>query len=98
MTCGGIIASRCCTASRGRRVLELAGQCRGDLAVDRGVRAVRIAVDHGGAGVGRGPDVHVQRDLAEERHAEALRLVARAAMAKDVRTGAAMRALEVAHV
>jgi predicted 2-oxoglutarate/Fe(II)-dependent dioxygenase YbiX len=37
-------------------------------------------------------DRHVQRHLAEERHAEPLGLVARAAMAEDVGALAAMRA------
>src|SRR6201989_3676100 len=62
------------------------------------MRAVRLAFHHRRSRIGGGPDRHVQRDLAEERHAEPLRLMPRTAMTEDVRSGAAMRALEVAHI
>ncbi len=48
------------------------------------MRAVRLGRDHRQAGVGRLADGHVERNLAEERHAQPLRLLARAAMAEDV--------------
>ena len=62
------------------------------------MRPVRPLSTDRQAGVRVLADLHVQRHLAEERHAEALGLVARAAVAENVRSRAALRAQEIAHV
>src|SRR5687767_6928008 len=64
--------------------LQPVADTRGDLAIDLGMRSVRIGRDYGAAGIGRLADRHVQRHLAEERHAELVRLLLRAAVAEDV--------------
>ena len=57
----------------------------------------RLADDRA-AVVGRVADPAVERHFAEERRAERLRLVARAAVGENVGAAAAMRADEIAHV
>src|SRR2546422_183397 len=69
-----------------------------DLPVDRRVRAVRVGRHHRAARIRGLANRDVERHLAEERHAEPLGLVARAAVPEDVRTRAALRAQEIAHV
>src|SRR5713101_10215584 len=70
----------------------------GDVLVDLGVRAVGLGDDDGMARIRGGADVEVQRHLAQERHAELFGFLARAAVAKDLRTFAAMRAEVKTHV
>src|SRR5882762_7057771 len=77
---------------------ELLPHPAGDVLVGLGVRAVGFGYDDGMPTVGRGADVEMQRDLAQERDAEFVGLLARAAMAEDFRALAAMGAEEVAHV
>jgi hypothetical protein len=50
------------------------------------------------AAIGGGADVEMERDLAQERHAELVGFLAGAAMAEDLRALAALGAEEVAHV
>src|SRR2546426_279541 len=69
-----------------------------DLPIDRRVRTVRVGRHHWAARIRGLADGDVERHLAEERHAEPLGLAARAAVAEDVRTRAALRALKIAHV
>ena len=72
--------------AHGLAVVEDAAQAHGATRHDRpaGIRGL--------------PDGHVEGHLAQERHAEALRLDAGAAMAKDVRGVSAIRADEGRHV
>src|SRR5258705_13911282 len=86
------------TSGRGDDDLELVADLGPDRTVNRRVLPFRLAVDHRIARIGGGADRHVQGDFAEERHAEFFGLVPCAAMAEDVGPGAAMRALEIAHV
>src|SRR4051794_26523616 len=69
-----------------------------DIAIGRGMRSVRRSGDHRQSGIRLFADVHMQWHLAEKRHAEACRFVARAAMAENVGTFPALRAQEIAHV
>src|SRR3954463_12374757 len=85
-------------SGRGDDALELVPHLSRDGAVDRRMGTVRLAVDHGRAGVRGGANRHVQGDLAQERYSELLGLVARAAMAENVGFRAALGTLEVAHV
>src|ERR1035437_4085243 len=78
--------------------LDLLKHLGGDLAIDFGVHAVRLGGDHRHAGIRFLADGHVQRHFAEERHALALGFLTRTAMAKYIRTRAATRAQEIAHV
>src|SRR5947208_7297906 len=71
---------------------ELLPHPAGDVPVDLGVRAVGLGDDDGMARIGRRADVEMERHLAQERHAELFRLLARPAMAEDLRALAAMRA------
>src|SRR5689334_25242610 len=82
----------------GDNALKLIANLLADGAVDGRMGPTRLAHHHGVAGIRRGPYRHVQRDFAEERHAQPLGLVPRAAMAENVGALAAMRALEIAHV
>src|SRR4029077_18872838 len=68
------------------------------VAIDFGMSTMGLGRDHGKAGIGLFADGHVQRHLAEERHAEAFRLVPRAAMAENIGARAAMRAEKIAHI
>src|SRR5205085_7847647 len=87
------------SCSGGRdNALNLLADLGADGAVDRRVRTVRLAVHDRRAGIRSGANRHVQRNLAEEGHAELFRLVPRAAMAENVGARAAMRTLEIAHV
>src|SRR6185437_5946774 len=63
-----------------RAAFDLIEHTPGDVAIDRRVRPVRLGRDDGKPRVGTLADRHVQRDLAEERHAEPIRLLVRAAM------------------
>src|SRR5712664_2261739 len=85
-------------SGRGDRALELIADLGADGPVDRRMRPVRLARHDGIARIRGGADRHMQRNLAQKRHPQPLRLVARAAMAENVRPRAAMRALEIAHV
>src|ERR1700687_573542 len=78
--------------------LELIADLASDRPVDRGMRPIRLAVDDGRPRIRGGANRHVQRDLAQKRHAKPLGLVPWGAVTEDVRFGAAMRALEIAHV
>src|SRR5688572_27029247 len=71
--------------------LQPVADTRGDLAIDLRVRSIRIGRDHGSARVGGLADCHVQRHLAEERHAEFLRFLVRAAVTENVVALAALR-------
>src|SRR6201989_353881 len=82
----------------GDNALKLIANLLADGTVDRRMGPIGLAHHPGSTGVGRGPDRHMQRDFAEEGHAQPLGLVPRAAMAENVRAFAAMRALEIAHV
>src|ERR1700722_18912224 len=62
------------------------------------MRPIRLAVDDRRPRIGGGTDRHMQRYLAEKRHAQTLGFVARAAMTKNVRLRAAVWALEITHV
>src|SRR5581483_415122 len=74
----------------GDNALKLIANLLPDGAIDRRMGAVGLAHHHGIAGVRGGPDRHVQRNLAEEGHAEPLGLVAGPAMAENVAPLAAM--------
>src|SRR3954452_24782350 len=78
--------------------VELLPHPAGDVLVDLRVRAVGLGDHDREAVVRRGADVEMQRYLAEESHAELFGLLARAAMAEDLRPLAALGAEEVAHV
>src|SRR5262249_20773920 len=78
--------------------LKLIANLLPDGAVDRRMRPIRLADHDRITGIRSGPNRHVQWYLAEEGHPEPLRLVPRAAMAENVASLAAMRALEIAHV
>src|SRR6185295_10958443 len=78
--------------------LELVAHARGDVAIGHGMRPVGLGGDHRQASVRLLADGHVQRDLAEERHAEPLGLAARPTMAENIGARAAVRAEEIAHV
>src|ERR1700688_414611 len=80
-----------------RAALDLLKYLGGDLAIDFGVRAVRLGGDHRHAGIRFLADRHVQRHFAEERHALALGFLARTAIAENIRSRAAARAEEIAH-
>src|ERR1700739_169526 len=66
--------------------------------IDRRMRSVGIARDHGIAGVGGLANRHVEGHLAQERHAPPLRFAPRPTMAENIRARAAVGTLEVAHV
>src|ERR1700675_3550469 len=83
---------------RGDNALELIANLGADRAVDRRVRAVRLALHDRRSRIGGDADRHVQRDLAQKRHRKPLRLMPRPAVPEDIRACAAMRALEVAHI
>src|SRR5918999_3199703 len=85
-------------SGRGNRALKLVANLGPDGPVDRGMRAIRLASHHRIAFIRGGPDRHVQRDFAQEWDTQPLRLMARAAMAENVRARAALRTLEIAHV
>src|SRR5207302_7386625 len=70
----------------------------GDLAIDLRVAALWLRHDDRPALVRGEADLEVEGHLAQERHAQPLGLVARAAMAEDLRLGSAVRADEGAHV
>src|SRR5215510_3423043 len=61
-------------------------------------RRIRLADQHGYSGVAALTDRLVDRDAADERHAEILRHPLAAALTEDVRFVLAVRADEVAHV
>src|SRR5579883_549410 len=77
---------------------ELLPHPAGNVPVDLRMRAVGHGDDDGMAAVRRGPDVEMQRHLAEERDAELVGLLMRTAMTEDIRTLATLGAKEVAHV
>src|SRR5438046_4155716 len=81
-------------AAAAQRIANLGG----DVTVNRGERSVRVGRHYRTAGVGSLADRHVERHLAEERHAQPLRLAARAAMAENIAARSAMREQEIAHV
>src|SRR5439155_22996440 len=83
---------------RGSRLAELAPNVLRDLAVDRGMRTVRLAHHDRAAGIRGLADFHIERHLAEERHLQPFRLAPRSAMAEHVGASAAVRADEIAHV
>src|SRR5450755_906840 len=85
-------------APRRCAALDLLKYLGGDLAIDFGVRAVRLGGDHRHAGIRFLADRHVQRHFAEERHALAFGFLARSAIAENIRARAAARAQEIAHV
>src|SRR5262249_58843299 len=60
---------------------ELIAYIGGDVAIGFGDRTIGLGRNHGKTGIRFLPDGHVQGHLAEERYAEPLRLLARAAMA-----------------
>src|SRR5580704_608068 len=70
----------------------------GDLAINFGVRAVRLGGHHRQAGIRFLPDGHVQRHFTEERHTLALGFLARTAVAEDIRARSAFWAQEITHV
>src|ERR1043166_8751992 len=70
---------------------HLIAHARGDRAVNLGVRAVRLGGDDRKAGVRCLANFDFERDLAEERNAQAFRLGFGAAMTEWVRALAAMR-------
>src|SRR5262245_37291753 len=82
----------------GKDALKLFAHLGTDAAVNRSMRSVRLADDHRIALIRRGADRHVQGHLAEEWNAQPLGFVTCAAMAEDVRSRPAFRALKVAHV
>src|SRR5436305_15300104 len=84
--------------SRRNDTLKLVAPPGADRPVDRRMLAVRLAFHYRRAGIRRRSNRHMQRDFAQKRHAQPLRLVPRPAMAENVRTRAAMRALEITHV
>src|SRR3954469_8195459 len=70
----------------------------GDLAIDHGVLAVGVGRDHRPASVRGLADHEVEGHLAEEWDAQPLRLVARTAVAKNVRPFSAVRTEKITHV
>ena len=84
--CRAVLARSARTPPRRGRIREYAG-----------VLAAGLGDDHRRAGIGFSR-IAMERHRAEERHADALRLVLGAAMAENVRALAAMRAEEIAHV
>src|SRR5665213_2261135 len=62
------------------------------------MRTVGLAFHHRRSRIRSDANRHVQRNFTQERHPQPLGLVPRAAMTEDVGFGAAMRALEIAHV
>src|ERR1051326_6934309 len=79
-------------AVRAARLAELAPDVLGDLAENRGLRAVGFAHDQRAPGVRGFANLEVERHLAQERHAEPFRLAPRAAVAENFRARPAFRA------
>src|SRR4029077_11762772 len=69
-----------------------------DVPVGGGDRARRLRHDDGLPAVGGFAKRKLERDLAEEGHADARRLSSRAAMAENIVTRSAVRANEHAHI
>src|SRR5436190_8001432 len=78
--------------------LKLVADLGSDRAINRRVRAVRLAGHHRITRIRGGANRHMQRDFAQKRYAQPLGLVSRTAMAENVRSRAAMRTLEIAHI
>ncbi len=85
-------------SGRGDHALELIADLGADRAVDRRMRPIGLAFDDRRSRIRGGANRHVQRNFAEKRHPEPLGLMPRAAMTEDVRSRAAMRTLEIAHI
>src|SRR5271169_4555433 len=85
-------------ADRLAGVEQLGAHALGDIEERLRLRAVRRADDDRRAAVRGLADHDVERNLAEERHALFLGLVAGAAVREHVGAASAMRALEIAHV
>src|ERR1700730_6592615 len=75
---------------------DLVPNTGGHLAEDEGMRVVGVGDGDRGAAVGGFADLEVERHLAEKFGAEALGLLAGAAMREDLAAPAAMRAQEIA--
>src|SRR5215210_2497417 len=82
----------------GNDALQLIANLATDRAVERRMRAIGLAVDHRRARIGGRANRHMQWNFAQKRHPKPLGLLARAAVAEDVRAGPAIRALKIAHV
>src|SRR5881394_3331813 len=102
--CGGKSKVSSCSSlnhnpwRRSPAALELIAHACRDLAISLGVRAIGLGRHDRQAGIRLLTDRHMQRHLAQERHAQPLGFAARAAMAENVGARATLRALEVAHV
>src|SRR5439155_23200211 len=88
--------------SRGRCEEVLHAGLRGDRLRDLGERArygrVGIVLDNGNTGVRSGPNIWIERNLAQEVDAQLVGRLPRTPVAKDVGATAAVRANGVAQV
>src|SRR5580693_5599628 len=81
-----------------RAALDLFENFGGDLAINFGVRAVRLSGHYRQAGIRFLPDGHVQRHFTEKWHTLALGFLARATVSEDIRARTAFWAQEITHV
>src|SRR5665213_95945 len=85
-------------SGRGNHALELIAHLRTDRTVDRRVRSIGFALHYRRSRVRCGANRHVQRYLAEKRYREPFRFMPRSTVTENIRSGTAMRTLEIAHV
>src|SRR5437016_4375834 len=71
-------------AIRAARLAELGPDVLGDVAVDRGLRTIRLAHHQRPARIRGLADGEIERHFAQERHAEPFRLAPRAAVPEYV--------------